>query len=174
MIEVSFKHTAERVIEGQRHLRRQGFARSSRYDKWAIVPLVIVVAYLGFSSGHWIVSCLLIGILLSLLTPSFLSEWRTRKSFSQSPLANQVVIHRFDESGLLTTLEQSEHKFAWSAFTRAVEFSDGFLLFTGPQVFYWIPTNAFVDPNQISDFKNLLGAEIEEYVTIEEVNGKPV
>ena len=173
MIEVSFKHTAERVIEGQRHLRRQGFARSSRYDKWVVGPLAIVVAYLGFSSGHWLVSSLLVCILLSLLTPRYLSEWQTRRWFSQSPIANEVITYRFDESGLQITLEQSEHKLAWPAFTRAVEFSDGFLLLTGPLVFYWIPTNAFVNLNQIPDFKNLLHAGIKEYVTIEEVNDKP-
>ena len=167
MIEVSFKFTADRLIDGLQHFRRQGFARLTRSLVWVLGIMAIPIAYFGITSGEWVIACCLIVGLFSPLIVPVLSDWLIRRRFSKSPFSNEDMTLKFDEAGLHATSLTTDLNLAWTAFTKAVEFSDGFLLFNGPKLFRWIPADAFVNPNQIPDFKALLRAKVSQYERIE-------
>jgi hypothetical protein len=166
MIEVSYKRTADKIIDGQRHFLRQHPKRLLPRVVWSLVLTAIVCLEL-YRGERVNAGCLILGGLFVMITAPIWRDLGTRHFFKPSPFFDEDTTIRFDEVGYHATSEQSDSKVAWSAFTDAVEFSDGFLLFTGPNIYYWIPANTIVKPDQIPEFKNLLRAKVGKYRTID-------
>jgi hypothetical protein len=57
---------------------------------------------------------------------------------------------------------KSQLSLAWSAFTAVKRVASGFLLFSGPAAFYWLPDPA-LDAGAISDVERVLRANVRPY-----------
>jgi hypothetical protein len=64
--------------------------------------------------------------------------------------------------GMVVTTPRTETSLDWSAFTRAARLASGFLLFTGPTDFYWLPDSALAQ-GSLPDVANILRRNVRFY-----------
>jgi hypothetical protein len=133
------------------------------------VFLCVLIPLFGMNAVAWLIESLMILPVVFLLIALYIAESSALRAFRKSPFCNQQIVQRFDETGFHELSGESESNLAWSEVTKAVRFDDGFLLFSGPRHFRWVPTNAFVNPNQIPEFDQLLSANVKEYHGIEQI-----
>ena len=154
MIDVSFTFTPDKYVDAIHHLRRQ--YKLSRLFASMVVILGVFLVTVGLHGSVLLAGLLTIICVILLLAAPYLADWFARRSFHKLPFCNKEVVQRFDETGLLESTGESDSHFDWSTFTKVVHFDDGILLFSGPKFIRWIPVDAFVNPNQITDFQQLL------------------
>ena len=53
--------------------------------------------------------------------------------------------------------------FKWSLIDTVIEFSDGILLSTHPQLFQWIPKEGIVHPNSFSELCELARGKVKKF-----------
>jgi hypothetical protein len=89
----------------------------------------------------------------------FILARRRRKS----PFWNQSVRIELDEEALRESSELAASSARWEAFTRCIGVRDGFLLYQGPYVFYWLPITAFFDGPQREAMAEFLKRKVKKY-----------
>jgi hypothetical protein len=172
MIEVSFTFTPERLTDALKHYRRQ--VQQPHQLVWILIFFFLLIPIFGLDTVAWVIESLIFLSVLLLIIAPYVAAWFALRSFHKSPFCNEQITQRFDDTGLHETSGTSDSHFAWTTFTSAVLFDDGFLLFSGPKFFRWIPNNAFVNPNQILDFQQLVRANLDDDTVIEHANDKGV
>lgn len=170
MVEVSFTFTPERLTDALKHYHRQ--RQQSLQLIWILVFLCVLIPLFGMNAVAWLIESLMVLSAIFLLIAPYIADWSARRSFRKSHFCDEEISQRFDETGLHEVSGKSDSNLAWSIFTKAVHFDDGFLLFSGPRNFRWIPTDAFANPNQIPEFEQLLRANINEHQVVEQVHEK--
>ena len=85
----------------------------------------------------------------------------------KSPHVSENVEITLSEKGFHAVSSKSETKAKWSIFTKAVAFRDGFLLFQGPRLFNWLPSDKITEGN-IENLIDLIKANIHKYKVIEQ------
>jgi hypothetical protein len=94
---------------------------------------------------------------------NFIIKYRNRKS----PHINEYVEITLSENGFQAVSSKSETKAKWSIFTKAVAFRDGFMLFQGPRLYNWLPSNKISEGN-IEKLIDLIRTNIQTYKVIEQ------
>lgn len=159
--ELSFQFTEAFLIETMRRFRRQSQFRSLRLGLRAVgVPFMLFTAAVAFRHGDVAPAALMTGggILAVFLTQ--LEDWRLRRAFRKSPYHNQPIVTQVSEEGILTTSPKSQAKLTWAAYTRAVRFPDGVLLFQGPRMINWLPFSALRDAATAEPLVRLIASKI--------------
>ena len=81
---------------------------------------------------------LLLFSVLILASPQ-LDRWLTIRNFRRSPFQNETLRISLGEDAYVVAGSISSTHLSWDAFTRAVQFEDGMLLFQGPGLCNWLP-----------------------------------
>jgi hypothetical protein len=81
----------------------------------------------------------------------------------KSPHWNEVSMTEFSDEGLKTNSNKGNTDLTWQAFTRALRFSDGFLLYKGPNYFHWLPDSALVEGSNASDAEAILRENLTDF-----------
>ena len=89
--------------------------------------------------------------------------WIARRSLRKSPYCDEVITVEMTEADMHSRSARHEARLQWSAFTKAVHFPDGFLLFQGPKACNWIPLASLADPSQAVELEAILRSRIAEY-----------
>ena len=90
------------------------------------------------------------------------TELLTARRFRKSPYYNEHVCSELSSEGLTGGGSIGAAKFTWAAFTSARRFSDGFLLFQGPNNFNWLPNRALVE-GTVEEVDQLLQEHVVDY-----------
>jgi hypothetical protein len=85
-----------------------------------------------------------------------------KRSLKKSPWTGSRMNTTLSEDGMHITSDKSDVFLKWSAFTKALRFNDGFLLFQGPRVFNWLPKSALTEGSE-QDVDSLLKENIKNY-----------
>jgi len=96
-----------------------------------------------------------------------INGWWWTRGFDKRPAANAVVQWEFSEehvaqecAGLVS------FRAGWKMFSKVMEASDGFLLYTYPKsLFYWLPFAAFETSEGVEKFKSIAQSRQVRYVT---------
>jgi len=123
-----------------------------------------VGAFFALSLYHLIVPLVIIfGFLLVLLAigPRF-DYWRVKRSFRRSHFYNCTVHFLIESEGIVSSHEHGRSENKWSTYTKALRFSDGFLIFSSESPDYWWPDSALISGN-ISDVESVLKEKILAY-----------
>jgi hypothetical protein len=143
-----------------RQQRKRTFSRGTKILGAAALIIFIVLCALS----KLLVPALALGFLLLFfaLAP-FLDNYNIRRSLRSSPLYNADVHVTLTPNGVAISEPTGNAQLTWGAFIRARRFSDGFLLFTAPQLVRWLPDSALCEgtvaevehmvKERISDFK---------------------
>ncbi len=167
MIKFYFKFDDQFVVDGFKRYGRQHAVRNTWYVSKIVLSLVFILLSLGsiYHGDYKLVIFFSIVIILMLYGHKIdylLIKYHSRKS----PHINEHVEITLNENGFQAISSKSETKTKWSAFTKAVAFNDGFLLFQGPRFFNWLPLNKISEGN-VEKLSDLIRTNIKKYKTIE-------
>jgi len=163
MAEYSFRFTEQHLVATASRLRQQARSRFWQSPIKFLCFLGLGLLFV-FCAYHFIVMpSVVFGVFLVLLAagPRF-DYWLMKRRFRRSPYYDNEYRISVTPSGYLASSTQSRVELAWSAFTKAQRFPDGFLVLTGPQVCYWWPDSSLVT-GSISEVESLLKQNVPEY-----------
>jgi hypothetical protein len=83
-------------------------------------------------------------------------QWR------RSPFINQQVSLRLTENGIEGVSPTGSGIMAWDVVTRAARFSDGWLLFHGPQFYRWLPEAALTADSTAISVESLIRTHVTD------------
>ena len=168
MIKLNFKFDDQFLIDGFKRYRRQHSIRNTWFVLKIILSIVFIIlsvfsAYHGDNKLIFFFAVVVIIMLFGNQIDYLIIKYRSRKS----PHVNENVEITLSEKGFHAVSSKSETKAKWSIFTKAVAFRDGFLLFQGPRLFNWLPSNKISEGN-IENLIGLIKANIQKYKVIEQ------
>lgn len=105
-------------------------------------------------------------ILLLVAGPTF-DMWWAKRRIRKSPFYNASVMIRLSDSGYLWEDKNSRTELSWAAFTDGPRLADGFILFTAPQQFHWLPDHALVAGN-ITELEAVLKQKLSRFRSAEQ------
>ena len=166
MIEYKFKYTVSHFINGYRHYKKQIKYRFLLYVFYlSIMLLFSSIAVLSYYKDEIALVYFFGALTFIPFWGSLIENYILRRKLKKSPFYNNIVSVKINEEGLKNSDNHASLELAWSAITKAREFPDGYMLFTGPNVYYWLPDialevgekdllNKLIDKN-IQDYKNV-------------------
>jgi len=107
------------------------------------VGLVVLITIFIFIK-HPEVDLLFIVFLVLLLIGPKLDLWVMMRRFRKSPFYENNVNYVISKNGIKMESENCKSELSWNAFTNICRFSDGFLIFSGPQAFHWLPDSSLI------------------------------
>lgn len=157
-VELAFDVTASHLIASGRRFRAQHAGQ--KIWKWMRYPVALalasfagVVSYMSIAEGlvptPGVVTFLIIlpvALAGLAMAPYCIDELLIRSRVKSSPYYGQPLSITISADGYRENSQLHEVQLQWAAFTRAVEFSDGVLLFQGKKQIHWLPTKALVAP----------------------------
>lgn len=164
MAEYEYQFTEQHLVASASRYRQQAAARLWLFI-FKLVGIVGAAALLGlclYSRLVWPSAIFAILIVLLALGPR-IDYWVMKRRFRRSPFYNGDVRVWISSSGVVSSDPQCKVELAWSAFTEAHRFPDGFLVLFGPQQFYWWPDSALRD-GSVSEVESLLSGHVVRYV----------
>lgn len=166
-IEYRFQFSVQHLwTSRQRYTQQIGWIRPLFKFRWLLgLSCVVALAILANKAmgPAIILSCLfMVGLLLAGWPPS-LSIWILRRRFQKSPFYNDEITFSLSEGGAHILGRGSELRIGWANFTKARRFTDGLVLFQGPNVFNWLPDTAAVTAEDVVEAQKLARAQIQDY-----------
>jgi hypothetical protein len=112
--------------------------------KWIGIVVLSAAAAMAFIQQEWLGVAFLAAIIAVVLYSQRIDRFVRSRQLQRSPFINEDVDILLADSGFEATSPSTSLRLAWSAFTNAVRFSDGWLLFSGPRLFRWLPDSSSV------------------------------
>lgn len=164
--EAQFKFDEQFLIESLRRNRRQWRGRYIfAAVKWIAGILFAAISAILFAGGNVGAGSIFIPIILVLIFAHRLDEPSIKRRFRKSPYYGANVRFVFSEEKIEISQEIARMELNWSAFTRAVTFLDGALLFQGDGMFNWLPRSSFSNEASFDRLLELINQKIKEVKT---------
>lgn len=171
MVEAKTINTSEKFINVRFHLSWQEYFNAERFllrQKQLFAPEQLIGAMLLLACGafwvaiglKWFLPIIAIAGLIMLSTP-FFRKMGLRRRWAREPLHHQEHIISFAKSRIHYLLGDFESDLPWTYFQSWIESPDGFLLITGENVFNLIPKRAFVNEDQIKNFRTQVATKLK-------------
>lgn len=143
--EYKFLYDEAFVAEGLKRYRQRHPARILRWVLKSVgfIGLGLLAAVGLFSDTAAMTGIFAFFIVLLVAGPAF-DIWWAKRRFRKSPFYNTSVMVRLSDSGYVGEDKNSRAELSWAVFTEGARLPDGFLLFTGPQQFHWLPDRSLV------------------------------
>lgn len=134
---------------------------------FGLALLILIVAYGALASpsksGPLFFVAIVPGVFLVLLflgprIDYFVLKRRLRKS----PFYGEELKIVLSQDGVIVDTAKSQTSLKWSAYSRARRLATGFLIFTEPTVFQWLPDSALAQ-GSLTDVTDLLRRSIPAY-----------
>jgi len=152
------------LITANLRYRRQIAWRRPFYGiKWLLAAIFVALGvFVAVMAIRWlfIPFCAIAGAIF-LGWP--IDAWLLRRRFRKSPYHNDEISLSLTDEGLYGAGRKSETRLGWPLFTKARRFSDGLLLFSGPQMFHWLPNSAAVDTSAAAEAERLIRAHVVDF-----------
>jgi pimeloyl-ACP methyl ester carboxylesterase len=131
----------------------------------ALLGIIVVVSlgssYSGSTAALFAAILPAVFIVLLLLGPR-LDYALLKRNLRKSPFYGGEVHFSFSEKEVAVATPKSQGTLAWSAFTAAKRSSDGFLLFSGPSLYHWLPDSSLV-AGAVGDVERLFRENVRPY-----------
>lgn len=156
-----FDFTPKHLIDTLERFRSQGFGR--RFWNWfryfaAFIFLLIAVGGL-IVTQYW---ATIFGLTLTMLMffSYKIDDKLAVRNFKKSPHYNAEYTIYLSTEGFRAESEIEQTNIKWSAFTKAIIFDDGVLLYRGTNVVNWIPDITLSSKDEASRLRQLLYAKL--------------
>ncbi len=168
MIKLKIEFDDQFLLETFKRYRRQHALRNT----WLILKVICIAIFLILSvasafHGDYKLIVVFTAVIILMLYGHKLDYVLLKSRFRQSPFINEEVEITISDEGYHELSNKSESKSLWSVFTKAVVFSDGFLLLQGPGLFNWLPVKNITQGSP-QELNQLIKNNIKEYKVIEQ------
>lgn len=165
-IEYRFKFSVQHLWTSfQRYTQQIWWIRPLFKIRWPLALSCVlalgILAQKALGLAIFLGCLFVLGLLLAGWPPS-LSIWILRRRFQKSPFYNDQITLSLLESGAHVLGRDSELRIGWANFTKARRFSDGLMLFQGPNVFNWLPDTA-ATAEGIAAAQKLARSQVPDY-----------
>lgn len=168
MVKYNFKVDDQFLVDGFKRFRRQHSIRNSWFVLKIFLSFVfIILTIVSIYHGDYKLVYFFTAVIVLMLFGHKLDYLFIKYSSRKSPNINEDYEIILNENGFQAVSSKSETKAKWSIFTKAVAFHDGFLLFQGPRLFNWLPSDKISEGN-IENLIDLIKANIQKYKIIEQ------
>ena len=168
----NIEYTPDFVVAAWRQYRRQHRSRHvGLVIKLMALAVLSPLTLWMFWYGHVLVGLCLAAVSVFAFFTHRVDCWRVRRSAGKSPHCDEHCTIELTDAGLHSRSSKAETKLQWSAFTKVVHFTDGFMLFQGPQLFHWIPLSSLNAPSEAVELETLLRSKVQEHRIIGRVAG---
>ncbi len=156
------------LLDATAHHRRQLWWHG-QYDllRWTLAAHMALLTVIAFLSKASILTTILSGVTGALLGAMLLGpsidNWLAKRRLRKSPFCDNDMIFKISEDELLVTGTNGDSRLKWTAYSKARRFSDGLLLYQGPQFFNWLPDSAATDPSSVETTKDLARSQVKDY-----------
>jgi len=169
---VTYKWTKEEVLKSVRHhyqskLRPIIVAAINVVAVLLTALSIFILTQQGLRSSASPTACVISALAIYwFFLRRQVNDWWLSRGFDKTPAANELIQWEFSEeqvsqecAGLVS------FKADWKVFSKIMEASDGFLLYTYPKnMFYWLPFAGFQAPEGIEKFKSIVHRKQIPYV----------
>jgi hypothetical protein len=163
MAEYSFRFTEQHLVTTASRLRQQARSRFWRSPLKLICFIGLGGLFVLCAYNLIVMPSVVFGVFLVLLAAGpRLDYWVMKWRFRSSPFYNSDIHVSVTSKGYVATDTKSRVELAWSAFTKATRFPDGFLVLSGPHLSFWWP-DAGLTSGSISEVESLLRGNVAEY-----------
>jgi hypothetical protein len=163
-IHAKYRFDIAQFKRANRAFRRQQIGLKIRI---AAIMVCLGAATMGFgyAKGGDIKNALLfIGIPLYLWTLLFIRRLLSLRRFNRSPGKDAEIEWIFSTEEIsMSTSDGSSAKIKWPHITSAIQFADGILIGTHPQIFQWIPSEGVMHPDTFSDLCGLVRVHAKSF-----------
>lgn len=140
---------AELTTASRWHLRQMPRVSGVHFVCWGLAGACGVLAVLAYrrSDNFYLVGWLLLGAIYFLGLLSFrrwLTLRRMRRNHARSTGQDAEIEWCVGENKLRIKTPHGSSEINWTAFNKAVQTTDGVLLYSQPIVFHWLPKAGFV------------------------------
>ncbi len=148
--------------------RRQLWWRGA-YDllRWSLAAVMALLTGIVFYSGAFMPSVVLGGftgaLLGSILLGDPIDAWILKRRLRKSPFHNNNLVFRVSPTDIHASGNNEDTHLKWTAYSKARRFSDGLLLYQGPQFFNWLPDSAALDAASISAAQEMARSYVKDY-----------
>ncbi len=98
-----------------------------------------------------------------ILSRRYLNRLVIVRNIRKSPYYNGIMRASLTDDGLLTKGAISTEDVSWDAFTYAVRFSDGILLYRGPGLFNWLADSALAEGFTPEQAESVIQKHVSDY-----------
>ncbi len=129
--------------------------------------VVLVLCSLALAvAREWSLAVLTLGMASFIPLSRKFDHFCRRRKIRKSPFWNEVSVTELSDEGLKSNSHKGNADLTWQAFTRGLRFPDGFLLYQGPSLFYWLPDSALVEGFNADDAEAILREHLADYCEI--------
>jgi hypothetical protein len=156
-----FRFTTEHFVETLDRLRSQQSERSLwRSLRPLAVTLFLLFAYGGLLESQYWITFLMVMLTIFMFFPHKVGNHFATRNFEKSPIYNIKNTYFLSEDGFRSESEIGNLDMKWAAFTKAVIFDDGILLYSDTDIGHWIPDASLDADDAAFRLRNLLVAKL--------------
>ena len=163
MAEYSLRFTEKYAMESVARFRQQ-----LRSRLWLcplrLIGFVGLVGLVGICLYDFVIAPAVIfgAMLVVLVSGPKIDNWLMKRRFRRSPFHDGDFRITVTREGFASTGAKTRVELAWSAFTQARRFPDGFLVQFGTQQYYWWPDVALA-VGSVGEVEQLLRLNVPQY-----------
>ena len=128
-----------------------------------ICMLLVAVFLLDARDAHIRIGLGMIGIYLLLFRLPLIARLMVRRQFSKRSDQNIEIIFEASDEGMTWTTDLSHSSFQWDLVSKARRYKDGYLIFSTPAIFHWIPNHALASRIEIEALSNTFQGHVRDY-----------
>lgn len=138
-----------------------GFARVF-FILFALLTFVIAISITlekGFFASITVLLSGIVGLILVFgikHLERFINKNSLDNQINSSPILQEANLITFDEEGVNWENNLTSSKMKWDGFIKAIESKDDFFLYTTSKVFHFIPKIAFLNLNDLNEFREIV------------------
>lgn len=160
-ITATFLFSPEYLVVTLKRYREQHFGfRIWKWVRCMVAFLLVMFAVAGLFIPQYGVSAFMLVCAALMLFPRTIDDFLARRNFRKSPHCNIQQTIQISDAGLQSRSELQESTLKWTAFSRAVIFDDGVLIFQGKKMVNWIPDSALQENGDAAKLRKLVESKL--------------
>ena len=164
-ITVQYRWTIEEIREASKWHFRLRVRRPFRFLLWLLMSLFFLTGGLEiWKNGPSLNGFLLLSIGLYVVAMLWIVRpWLIRRRFLKRPDQNVEIDWNIapEKIRILTPLGSSE--LSWNVFVKVAQTPTGFLFYSLPQIFHWLPRCGFTMPEDFDRLAELAQAKVKSF-----------
>lgn len=157
-----FVFSSDHLIETLTRYRSQRFGRWIwNWLRYAAAFVFLVVAVAALFVPQYGASVFMLTSAVFMFFPHKIDDFLAKRNFRKSPHHNTQQMIQLSDDGLYSKSEVQESTLKWTAFSRAVIFHDGVLIFQGPKMVHWLPDRVFEHERDAIDLRKLVESKLD-------------
>jgi hypothetical protein len=166
-IVVRFRWTAEELVEGTKWHFRHGTRRFFRAALYALGLIFCLAGSFFLYQDELFLGTMVFTVgLYFLLARDVLKSWFIRRRFRTRPDQNADIEWRMSAERIRIAAPHRAADIEWPAFNKIVQTPTGFLFYSLPQLFHWLPRHGFANDHDFARLSQLAEERAAQFLKI--------